>query len=66
VEILNIIDDHSRLCVASTARRVFTAGDVNTVFTTATSEHGDPAGLLSDTGRCSPAPHAAAAGLPSS
>jgi transposase InsO family protein len=28
VEILNIIDDHSRLCVASTARRVFTAGDV--------------------------------------
>jgi hypothetical protein len=58
--------NHSRLCVASTARRVFTAGDVNTVFTTATSEHGDPAGLLSDTGRCSPAPHAAAAGLPSS
>ena len=32
VEILNIIDDHSRLCVASTARRVFTAGDVDTVF----------------------------------
>jgi transposase InsO family protein len=50
VEILNIIDDHSRLCVASTARPVFTAGEVNTVFTTATSEHGDPAGLLSDNG----------------
>jgi transposase InsO family protein len=28
VEVLNIIDDHSRLCVASTARRIFTAGDV--------------------------------------
>jgi transposase InsO family protein len=50
VEILNIIDDHSRLCLASTARRVFTAGDVNTVFLAATSEHGDPAGLLSDNG----------------
>jgi transposase InsO family protein len=50
VEILNIIDDHSRLCLASTARRVFTAGDVNTAFGAATSEYGDPAGLLSDNG----------------
>jgi transposase InsO family protein len=50
VEILNILDDHSRLCLASTARRIFTAGDVNTVFLAATSEHGDPAGLLSDNG----------------
>ena len=50
VEVLNIIDDHSRLCVASRARRIFTAGDVNTVFTTATSTYGDPASLLSDNG----------------
>jgi transposase InsO family protein len=48
VEILNIIDDHSRLCVASTARRVFTAGDVDAAFTVATSGYGDPAELLSD------------------
>jgi transposase InsO family protein len=50
VEVLNVLDDHSRLCLASTARRVFTAGEVNTVFTAATSEYGDPASLLSDNG----------------
>jgi transposase InsO family protein len=50
VEILNIIDDHSRLCVASTARRVFTAGDVNAAFAVAAAQHSDPAGLLSDNG----------------
>jgi len=50
VEILNIVDDHSRLAVSSTCRRIFTAGDVNTAFTAATSIYGDPAGLLSDNG----------------
>lgn len=50
VEVLNIVDDHSRLCVASRARRIFTAGDVDTVFTAATSTYGDPASLLSDNG----------------
>ena len=45
-----MIDDHSRLALASTARRVFTAGDVNMVFTAATSAYGDPATLLSDNG----------------
>jgi transposase InsO family protein len=50
VEILNIIDDHSRLCVSSTARRIFTAGDVDTAFTAATSTYGDPQRLLSDNG----------------
>ena len=50
VEILNMIDDHSRLCIASTTRRIFTAGDVNTAFTAATSAYGDPANLLSDNG----------------
>jgi hypothetical protein len=43
---LNIIDDHSRLCVASTvspapARRVFTAGDVNAAFEFAAERHGE-------------------------
>jgi transposase InsO family protein len=50
VEVLNILDDHSRLCLTSHARRIFTAGDVDTVFTTATSSYGDPASLLSDNG----------------
>ncbi len=50
VEILNILDDHSRLCIDSRARRIFTAGDVDTVFTAATSTYGDPASLLSDNG----------------
>ena len=50
VEILNMIDDHSRLCVASTTRQIFTAGDVGTAFSNAAAQHGDPAGLLSDNG----------------
>jgi transposase InsO family protein len=50
VEVLNILDDHSRLCVSSSTRRIFTAGDVDTAFTAATSTYGDPAGLLSDNG----------------
>jgi transposase InsO family protein len=50
VEILNILDDHSRLAVASTTRRIFTAGDVNAVFENTAAQHGDPAGLLSDNG----------------
>lgn len=50
VEILNVIDDHSRLCLASTTRRIFTAGDVNTAFQAITSAYGDPASLLSDNG----------------
>ena len=50
VEILNILDDHSRLCLDSRARRIFTARDVDTTFTATTSTYGDPAGLLSDNG----------------
>ena len=50
VEILNVLDDHSRLCLASHTRRGFTAGDVDRVFTAATSTFGDPASLLSDNG----------------
>jgi transposase InsO family protein len=50
VEILNLIDDHSRLCLASTARPVFKAGDVDTTFRQAAATFGDPASLLSDNG----------------
>lgn len=32
VEILNLLDDHSRLCVAGNARRVFTAADVAATY----------------------------------
>lgn len=50
VEILNIIDDHSRLCVASVARRVTKALDVVMTFHQAAAHHGYPAGVLSDNG----------------
>jgi transposase InsO family protein len=50
VEILNIIDDHSRLCVASSARRIFKAIDVVTDFHEAAGRWGYPASVLSDNG----------------
>jgi transposase InsO family protein len=50
VEVLNIIDDHSRLCIASVARRVFKAGDVDDCFQEAAAAYGDPAKMLSDNG----------------
>ena len=50
VEILNIIDDHSRLCVASIAHPVFKAADVEHVFCQAAAAFGDPASMLSDNG----------------
>jgi transposase InsO family protein len=50
VEILNIIDDHSRLCIASTVRAVFKAVDVVASFHQAASEHGLPATMLTDNG----------------
>jgi hypothetical protein len=49
-EILNIIDDHSRLLTASAARPVFKAADVVTVFRAAAAAHGLPASMLSDNG----------------
>ena len=48
VEILNIIDDHSRLAVASAARVSFKAADVVATFARAGSEYGLPASLLTD------------------
>jgi transposase InsO family protein len=49
-EILNILDDHSRLCPASDARLVFKARDVDNSFTKAAATYGNPASLLSDNG----------------
>jgi len=50
VEIMNIIDDHSRVCIASIARPVFKATHVDTVFRQATQRFGDPQKLLTDNG----------------
>jgi transposase InsO family protein len=50
VEICNIIDDHSRLCVASVARAVFKATDVDACFGAAFDAYGEPASVLSDNG----------------
>ena len=50
VEILDIIDDHSRLLVGASARAVFRAGDVVAAFHTAMARHGRPERLLTDNG----------------
>jgi transposase InsO family protein len=50
VEILNLIDDHSRLFLASEAHRTTKAKDVVDTFHKAVSLHGAPASLLSDNG----------------
>jgi transposase InsO family protein len=50
VEILNAIDDHSRLLVASVVRTTFKAADVVAVFHDAAGRHGFPASVLTDNG----------------
>lgn len=50
VEILNLIDDHSRLLLAADAFRTVKGGDVIRVFLATTETHGPPAGLLTDNG----------------
>jgi transposase InsO family protein len=50
VEILNVVDDHSRFLVGSVARAVFTAADVVGAFHEAAARHGFPASLLTDNG----------------
>lgn len=50
VEILDFIDDHSRLIVAATARRITKAGDVVTTFHAAAARSGYPASVLTDNG----------------
>jgi transposase InsO family protein len=50
VEIVNFLDDHSRLCVASVAVPVTRASDVAEAFVGAISRYGVPAALLTDNG----------------
>ncbi|MFL6186424.1 MAG: IS481 family transposase [Actinomycetes bacterium] len=50
VEILNILDDHSRFLVGSDAARVFKAADVVASFHRAAAANGFPASLLTDNG----------------
>jgi transposase InsO family protein len=50
VEILNVLDDHSRLLVASTARTIFKAADIVTVVLAAIAGYGPPERLLTDNG----------------
>jgi transposase len=50
VEILNILDDHSRLCLGSDTLPIFKARDVNNSFAKAAVAQGNPASLLSDNG----------------
>jgi transposase InsO family protein len=50
ISILNILDDHSRLCVGSDARRNTTGPDVVATFRTAFTRWGIPAGVLTDNG----------------
>jgi transposase InsO family protein len=50
VEVLNWIDDHSRLCLDSRAQAVFKGLDVNRRFVAIAAEHGDPAIVLTDNG----------------
>ncbi len=49
-EILNLLDDHSRLALASTARRSVTGLDVTDTFTTAFTAWDTPACVLTDNG----------------
>ena len=50
VEILNVIDDHSRFLVASDVRRITKAADVVATFHRAAAAHGFPASMLTDNG----------------
>ena len=49
-EILNIVDDHSRLLAASTARAIFKAGDIVAALHEAMACHGRPERMLTDNG----------------
>jgi transposase InsO family protein len=66
VEILNILDDHSRLCLASRARRIFTAGDVNTASLPPPAPTTTRPACCRTTEPCSPAHPAAVGGSRSS
>ncbi len=50
VEIVNVIDDHSRLCVAAVVVKVTKALDVVEIFENARHHYGTPASVLTDNG----------------
>jgi transposase InsO family protein len=50
VEVLNVLDDHSRLLVASRAFATTKAADVVATFHEAAAQHGFPASMLTDNG----------------
>jgi transposase InsO family protein len=50
VEVLNVLDDHSRLLVASRAFETTKAADVVATFHLGTQQHGFPASMLTDNG----------------
>jgi transposase InsO family protein len=50
VEVLNQLDDHSRLLVGSHARAIFKAADVVACFAQAAGAYGTPASYLTDNG----------------
>ncbi len=50
VEILNLLDDHSRVGLASVARTTIGGPDVTDTFTTAFTRWGTPASVLTDNG----------------
>ena len=50
VEVVNLIDDHSRFCLASVALPVTTAVDVGRIFQDARLRYGAPASVLTDNG----------------
>ena len=49
-EIVNVIDDHSRLCLRSVALPVTTAVDVGRIFQETRTQYGTPAAVLTDNG----------------
>ena len=49
-EIVNFIDDHSRLCLRSVALPVTTAVDIGQIFQQARAQYGTPAAVLTDNG----------------
>jgi transposase InsO family protein len=62
VEILNIVDDHSRYAIGCTARTAFKGTDVLACFRNAFAHHGLPASVLTDNGMVFTTRHASAPG----
>jgi transposase InsO family protein len=50
VEILNWLDDHSRLCLAATTQHIFKSPDIDASYQQIAAQYGDPASVLSDNG----------------